>query len=72
MYSRGMYHSNYGHDLGVRDTMKTTKDMSVVNVVVAFEEYGEAQAVMRLFEFREKTKTPAELGANCLVKIEVG
>ena len=55
----------------------STKDKSgssddyLVNDVVGFEEFGEAQDVLRLFQFKDKVRTNEELKRNVLIKIEV-
>ncbi len=46
-------------------------DGYLVNSVVAFEEFGEAQDVMKLFEFKDKKRTSEQLKRNVLIKIEV-
>ncbi len=41
------------------------------NAVVAYEEFGEAQSVLKLYEFRDKRRTAEKLGKSVLIKIEV-
>ena len=43
----------------------------LVNEVVAFEEFGEAQEVLKLFEFKDKVRTSEQLKRNVVIKIEV-
>ena len=45
---------------------------SIENAVVAFETFGEAQTVLRLFEFKDQIRDEFELKSNALIKIEVG
>lgn len=61
-----------------RHTYKdSTKDISgsgddyLVNDVVGFEGFGEAQDVLKLFQFKDKVRTNEELKRNILIKIEV-
>ena len=41
------------------------------NAVVAFEEFGEASTALKLYEFKDKIRTPEKLKKNVVVKIEV-
>lgn len=41
------------------------------NAVVAFEDFGEAQTALKLYEFRDKIRTPEKLKKNVVVQIEV-
>ena len=46
-------------------------DDYLINEVVAFEEFGEAQEVMKLFQFKDKKRTTEQLKRNVVIKIEV-
>jgi NADPH:quinone reductase-like Zn-dependent oxidoreductase len=43
----------------------------LTNTVVAFEEFGESQEVLKLFEFKDKVRTSEQLKRNIVIKIEV-
>lgn len=43
----------------------------LVNDVVAFEEFGKAQDVLKLFQFKDKNRSSDKLKQNVVVKIEV-
>ncbi len=41
------------------------------NSVVAFDDFGEAQTALKLFEFRDKVRSGDKLKKNVVIKIEV-
>jgi len=41
------------------------------NAVVAFEDFGEAQSVLKLYEFKDKARSSEKLKKNVVIKIEV-
>lgn len=41
------------------------------NAVVAFEEFGEAPGVLKLYEFKDKVRSAEKLKRNVVIKIEV-
>ena len=43
----------------------------LTNTVVAFEEFGEAQEVLKLYEFKDKIRNSDELKRNVVIQVEV-
>jgi hypothetical protein len=41
------------------------------NAVVAFEEFGDAPGVLKLYEFKDKRRSSEKLKKNVVIKIEV-
>jgi hypothetical protein len=54
-----------------KNKSSASSDDYLVNDVVGFEEFGEAQDVLKLFQFKDKVRTNEELKRNVLIKIEV-
>ena len=46
-------------------------DDYMVNTVVAFEEFGDSQEVLKLFEFKDKNRSSEQLKRNVVIKIQV-
>lgn len=50
---------------------KQSSSRYLENAVVAFEEFGEAPGVLKLYEFRDKIRSAEKLKRNVVIKIEV-
>lgn len=51
--------------------LEDTPSRYIENAVVAFEEFGEAQSALKLYEFRDKIRSREKLKRNVVIKIEV-
>lgn len=54
-----------------RESISSGASRYLENAVVAFEEFGEAQSVLKLYEFKDKKRTSEKLKRSVLVEIEV-
>lgn len=58
---------------GARQSRREEKEGQdyLTNTVVAFEEFGEAQEVLKLYEFKDKIRNADELKRNVVIQVEV-
>ena len=54
-----------------RESTSSGLSSDLDNSVVAVEEFGEAQSVLKLYEFKDKKRTSEKLKKSVLVEIEV-